>query len=325
MRIRTDKGEVAIECLHVGDLVVTECGESRPIRWLGFRRIECAGYRDPSQVWPVLIRKGAVSEDRPSGDLWVSPGHCLRVGDVLIQAEKLVNGVTITREQVSQVEYWHVELDRHDIVVAEGTPAESYLDTGNRQAFYNGGAFVESHPDFKPKYWRDTCLPLVTEGAELERAKSQTLERARAMGYSITDDCDAHIVADGLLIEKTRLNENRLAFVVPAGRKNIELRCRAFIPSWVKAASTDTRELGICVGRWQLDGTDVPLTDPTGFAKGWHDLEEFADGSRQRWSMKNVPIPPGTRLIVIDVAGPSYCWAAERQPSEDVGLHQING
>jgi hypothetical protein len=66
---------------------------------------------------------------------------------------------------LTSVEYWHVELDSHDILIAERIPAENYLDSGNRAGFFNNrGLYLEAHPDFKPKHWADTGAPLVIEG-----------------------------------------------------------------------------------------------------------------------------------------------------------------
>jgi hypothetical protein len=164
-QIRTPVADVPVEDLKVGDLVTTVSGESQPIRWLGHRSIDCMRHPNPAAVWPIRIQAGAFAHDLPARDLWVSPGHSLLVEGVLIQAHNLVNGATIVQVPRARVEYWHVELDRHDILLAEGLPAESYLDTGNRSAFLDGGAYLEAHPDFKPKHWADTCVPLVTEGA----------------------------------------------------------------------------------------------------------------------------------------------------------------
>jgi hypothetical protein len=62
------------------------------------------------------------------------------------------------------------------------------------------------------------------------------------------------------------------------------------------------------VGRLQLDGSDRALDDATAFSEGWHALEQ--QGShRQRWSRDRMPLPAGARLIVIDIASRSYCWA----------------
>jgi Hint domain len=61
------------------------------------------------------------------------------VDGVLIQAGALVNGTTITREHaVPQVfTYWHVELADHSLILAEGVPAETFVDNIDRLAFDN--------------------------------------------------------------------------------------------------------------------------------------------------------------------------------------------
>lgn len=180
-RLLTTRGEVPIESLGVSDLVITASGEHRAVRWLGTRHIDCTRHAHPELAWPIRIRAGAIAEQQPSRDLWVSPGHSIVIDGVLIQAEKLINGTSITQEAVDRVDYWHVELERHDILLAEGLPAESYLDTGNRSAFVNGGGFIDAHPDFRPRHWNDTCLPLVLEGPALEQARARVLERAQAL------------------------------------------------------------------------------------------------------------------------------------------------
>jgi hypothetical protein len=315
--IRTTRGEVPIEALTISDQVLCRAGHSRAVRWLGHRRIDCSRYPDPRAVWPICIRAGALAEHQPSRDLWVSPGHSVLVDDVLIQAERLVNGVTVVRVPRERVEYWHVELDAHDLLWAEGLAAESYLDTGNRTAFVNGGAFLEAYPDFRPKDWRETCVPLAIEGPALVRARARVLRRAQELGYAITHDAGVHVLADGDRIDPMTLGEGRIAFVIPAARRSIELRCRTFVPSHVDAASLDERQLGVAVGRLQIDGIDWPLDDATRFPEGWHGLEMFADGSRQRWSSGCTRLPAGTRLVVIDIAGRSYCW---REPEQAVAL-----
>jgi hypothetical protein len=80
---------------------------------------------------------------------------------------------------VERVEYWHVELPRHDVVLAEGLAAESYLDVGERSGFGNGGGVVALHPDFAvdpmrlAEVWEAAgCVPLVVAGAELQAARA---------------------------------------------------------------------------------------------------------------------------------------------------------
>lgn len=73
----------------------------------------------------------------------------------------------------------------------------------------------------------------------------------------------------------------------------------------VGAASDDRRSLGICMGRLQLDGTDVVLeSEEAALALGWHVLERHPDGHAWRWSGDRVPLPAATRLVVIDIDGP---------------------
>jgi hypothetical protein len=316
-RIRTVAGEKAVEDLTVGECVLTASGEARPIRWIGSRGLDCTHYPKPDFVWPVRIQSGAFAADLPARDLWVSPFHSILLEGALVQVEKLVNGATIVQVPRERVEYWHVELDSHDILLAEGVPAESYLDVGNRAAFVNGGDYLEAYPDFAPKDGSETCVPLVKEGAVIERARSALLARAEALGYALTEDPDLHVLADGQRIEPVRLSEKRVAFMLPAAHASIELRCRRFTPAQMNPSSDDVRSLGICVERFQLDGADVALEDEAAFAQGWHPLEHSSSpqGPAWRWSQDRMPLPAGTRLLVIDLChqGAHYwCKPASR-------------
>jgi hypothetical protein len=96
----------------------------------------------------------------PARALFVSPDHALFVDDVLIPAKLLLNGTTVRQVKRKTVTYHHIELARHDVVLAEGLPAETYLDTGGRAAF-GGGAVVALHPAFAASRWE-------TEGASVD-------------------------------------------------------------------------------------------------------------------------------------------------------------
>jgi Hint domain len=307
--IRTATGDTPIEDLRIGDCVLTASGEARPIRWLGSRGLDCTRHPNPALVWPIRIQAGAFAKDLPARDLWVSPFHSILVEGVLIHAQTLVNDATILQVPREQIEYWHLELDSHDILLAEGLPGESCLDVGNRSAFINGGAFVEAYPDFKPKHWTETCVPLVKDGPAVQSAKAALLARAEALGYVMTEDPDVHVMADGKRIEPVRLGETRLTFMLPAAGSTIELRCRSFIPAHLDPVTDDQRSLGICVGRLQFDGAEIALHNDEAFAVGWHGIEGNPEGHSWRWSCDRTPLPAGTRLVVIDIAGPSHYWA----------------
>lgn len=137
--IATARGEVAVEDLRPGDLVLTVGGEALPLRWLG-RVAVAARFVEGSHGLPIRITAGALGEGLPKRDLLVSPGHAMFLDGVLVNAGALVNGTTIRREaEVPEVfHYYHVELDRHALILAEGAPTESFLDTVEPGRFDNG-------------------------------------------------------------------------------------------------------------------------------------------------------------------------------------------
>jgi Hint domain len=138
--IATPYGEVAVEDLRPGDVVLTLNRGRSPIRWIGRRVLDPLMIERPQDAWPIRIRRGAVTENVPHRDLLVSPDHCLLVQDVLIPAKLLVNGVSIVQEERHEpFEYFHIELDNHDVILAEGMLSESYLDLGNRHMFLGPG------------------------------------------------------------------------------------------------------------------------------------------------------------------------------------------
>jgi hypothetical protein len=137
-RITTPDGEVAVEALREGQRVVMASGETAPVVWLGHHVADCRTHPRAEEVWPIRIAAGAFGDKLPVRDLALSPDHAVLVDGVLVPARYLVNGSSITRQQVEEVTYWHVELPEHGALLAEGLPCESYLDTGNRAAFEHG-------------------------------------------------------------------------------------------------------------------------------------------------------------------------------------------
>jgi hypothetical protein len=164
---------VPVEELHLGDRVlIVEDGYSEPVVWIGHRTADCARHPKPQQVWPVRIAAHALGPGRPSRDLWLSPDHAVFVNNVLIPVKHLINGRTISQVQCDEVTYYHVELPQHSLLLAEGLSVESYLDTGDRAHFANGGSRVVLHPDFASRQREATeCAPLVVTGPELAAAR----------------------------------------------------------------------------------------------------------------------------------------------------------
>jgi Hint domain len=187
-RIATERGEVAVEELTVGMLVRVLGAGLAPIAWIGHRRADCRRHPRPRDLWPVTVRPDAFGPGRPHRRLRLSPDHAVFFDDVLIPVRCLINGATIVQTAAESVSYWHVELARHDVILAEGLPCETYLDTGNRAAFGNGGAFVQLYADFAPRVWdAEACAPLVLGGPCLIEAKRRLLRQAVSLGYVTVD------------------------------------------------------------------------------------------------------------------------------------------
>jgi hypothetical protein len=135
-RIMTPTGEVPVEDLKLGDFVVTKDGTPRGIRWIGKTVFEREGQAPWAEdVRPIRIARDAFRPGCPHRDLYLSRAHMLYLNGVLIPAGDLVNGRTIVAVNPGAVrlEFFHVELDRHDVLIAEGAPCESLLATAARR------------------------------------------------------------------------------------------------------------------------------------------------------------------------------------------------
>ena len=171
-RLATPAGPVAVQALRPGDHVVALSGRLARVRWLGHRRIHLARHPLAHEVMPVRVREGAFADNVPSHDLLLSPDHAVFVAGALVPVRHLINGVSILQESRAAVTYWHVELDRHDAVLAEGLACETYLDTGNRDAFENAAPAVQLHPVFghgadAMDAWHERgCAAILTDPAQ---------------------------------------------------------------------------------------------------------------------------------------------------------------
>ena len=173
-RIATTRGEVPVEALRAGDTAALATGGTAPIVWVGHRRLRKAD--------PVRVLAGAFGTGLPARDLVLSPEHALFLDAHLVPVRALVDGVSVIREAWESVTYHHVELERHGVLLAEGLPAESYLDTGNRASFANG-ALASLAADFgHGGGCARTCAPLALFGpvVEAQRARLRAVSAGRA-------------------------------------------------------------------------------------------------------------------------------------------------
>jgi len=143
-KIRAAEGERVVEDLMIGDLLPTEFGGMRPIQWVGRYHYKKS---DPNKPWlkaarPVRIVRSALADNVPRADLFVTQSHALFVDGALVTAGRLINGTTITlyaAEEFAELEFFHIKLETHDIVYAEGAACETLLtvdETANNFADY---------------------------------------------------------------------------------------------------------------------------------------------------------------------------------------------
>ncbi|MEJ2118282.1 MAG: Hint domain-containing protein, partial [Alphaproteobacteria bacterium] len=134
-------GATEIQNLAIGDLILTAKGEAKAVKWIGRRQCERASTPDAA---PVKIARFAIDGTAPTADLYVSPGHAIYVDGMLIPVVDLVNGSTIqadAKPEIQTITYYHVELDTHEVILAEGLPTESFLGD-NRAAFENADEYI---------------------------------------------------------------------------------------------------------------------------------------------------------------------------------------
>jgi hypothetical protein len=276
-RIATPRGEIAVQALAVGDMVTLVDGTAARVEWIGRRRTNLARHPRPEAAQPVRIAAGALGEGVPARDLVVSPDHALFLDGLLVPAKALINGANIVQLNRKTVTYYHIELAAHGVLLAEGAAAESYLETGNRGAFENGGAPVMLHPDFAQGLREAKgCAPFAEAGPAVEAIRARILARA---GAETTGDAGLEIrFEDGAAV----------------------IASRRAVPAEVTADPRDRRVLGVKIGALRIGGTKIPLNHPA-LAEGWHAPEP--DG---RWTDGAAVIPAaflnGCTDVTVEIA-----------------------
>jgi Hint domain len=167
-KILTAEGERRIEDLAVGDLLPTIFGGLRPIQWIGRYPIKKS---DASKSWakdaqPVRIARSALAPNVPHADLYVTAHHSMLVDGVLVPAEALVNGATITRYEPEgdELEFFHVKLESHDVSYAEGAPAETLVNVD--ETFVNFADYLRRYG--APATGDVRCAPMICLGGREE-------------------------------------------------------------------------------------------------------------------------------------------------------------
>ena len=151
--IATPEGERAVEALQVGDLVRTADGRDVPVKWVG--RVTANPMFNPAdRLEPVLIRVGALGGNTPHTDLIVTADHGMILDNLVINASALVGARGIEwypwKSLGATLTYYHVETQDHEVILANGAPAETYVDSVARQSFDNYAEYVRLYGDEQP-------------------------------------------------------------------------------------------------------------------------------------------------------------------------------
>ena len=309
--IATPRGEVAVQDLAVGDTVSTHRGMTRRIKWIGAGRVLATpGKRGPAT--PVIVRKDALANDVPNRDLHVTKGHSLFLNDVLIPVEFLVNHRSIVwDDRAQEVAVWHIELDTHDVLIANGAPAESYRDDGNRWLFQNASA--DWHLPSKPPF-----APILTSGPIVDTMWRDLLDRCGTYDTAaLTDEPDLHLLVDGRRVDAIERRGDAYIFRLVARPRDVRICSRAATPDELGIAR-DPRLLGVAITRvvlaqpkrqWTIDAESESLST------GFHAFEAVG---RVRWTAGDARVP---RSLFAGMGGPAlltlHLGATTRYPNDE--------
>ncbi|KFL90169.1 hypothetical protein AmDm5_1025 [Acetobacter malorum] len=309
--IRTEKGEVAVEDLQIGDQVVTFDWEnnkevSRPIVWVGKAQATVhAGLPDDEAGWPVRVLKDAIADGVPYKDMLITAEHCLFLQNKFVPVRMLVNGETIFYDKtIRSYDYYHVETASHSVISADGMLTESYLETGDRASFHQEGK-VAALRGAVPYTWEENAAaPLCVERSFVEPL-FRTLEerKAKVSGQSeqpkkdvTTTDCpDLRLMTDaGATLYPVRQTAERYSFMLPPDTRFVRILSRASRPADVIGPFVDDRRsMGVAVGDVHLlcdgcsHGITAHLLDEK--PKGWH----VSENAECAWTNGNAILPLG--------------------------------
>lgn len=129
MLIATQNGDVPIEELNQGELILTLDNGDRPLRW-----VESSKQLAISQLAPIQIPRRASAIAR---DACVSTHHQIRLADlqvklflvemeILATANSVIKYFPISRDRPKFIKYFCIFLDTHQIIYSDGCPTESF-------------------------------------------------------------------------------------------------------------------------------------------------------------------------------------------------------
>jgi hypothetical protein len=284
-RIATPSGEVPVQNLAVGDMILTHRGDAKPIIWIGKgKALATRGRRNAAT--PVTVRKGALGPNVPNSDLRITKGHALYLDGVLIPVEFLVNHRSIVwDDRAQEVMVYHVELAVHAVLVANGAPAESFRDDGNRWLFQNNDT-SQHQPAKLP------CAPVLTGGPVVDAVWKRLLSQSGSRpGIPLTEEPDLHLLVDGFRVDGCRQRGGMHGFRLLWRPDSVRIVSRAGAQDELGLAR-DPRVLGVAVRRiilWRGRHPTVVEADDPRLSEGFH---EYETDNGFRWTNGDAVLPP---------------------------------
>jgi hypothetical protein len=325
--IATPVGETPVEELQPGDLIKTASGISM-VQWVGKQSFRCDRHPRHDDVIPIAVAVNAFGRGQPHSKLRLSAGHAVAVScfdEILVPISGLVNGATIKREPVSSVTYWHVELDRHDLLIANGLTVESYLDVGNRAGFHEGLGVSPIRPELTADQSRGdgSCRPRILSETIHNALRSRLRARAEDLGWRLVPTPPRM----DLLIDEIRhspivVAEGRIRFKLGRSARTIRLLSNTFVPRFIWDGNSDGRHLGLMITSISVHDGDMTVEVPLGsraLDRGFY-AHEASASPPHRWTDGNAvfsaPLLRGTaeacEIEIAFAANPALQW----QPPE---------
>lgn len=186
-QILTPQGEVEIGHLRAGDLVCNVAGEARPIKAIEQWSCRLSALDPvPEAAWPVRISRHALDDCTPDRDLYLTEAHALLLNGMLVPVGSLINGTTIARVDPARmslmgvVSYFHIELETHDAIIANGAPCETLLVDASAKPYAPIVAFNGGRAELSSRM-RSAVSPLIDRRTALDRLRDRLESRASLM------------------------------------------------------------------------------------------------------------------------------------------------
>ena len=180
-QIKTPSGTTPVEELRIGDEILSHKGRRVPVRWIG-RQTMSTRFRPAERLMPVRVKAGALGGGLPIQDLVLTADHALLIDGLLVNAGALVNGETIDYVPLGELgdsyTVYHVETENHDVILAEGVPAETFIDYVARRAFDNYAEYLDLYGE--DRTIAEAPYPRISSARQVPEALRQKLRKPEA-------------------------------------------------------------------------------------------------------------------------------------------------